>query len=113
MQPAIFEEHEIRRVYGKETETWWFSVVDILQVLTQQPDCQIARKCWNKLKERRAHDLRTDFPQMKGFSPRDLKYMRAFTEGWPDAGFVQQSAAQLLWGHNLVLLDRLNTPERG
>lgn len=33
-QPAIFEEHEIRRVYDEATETWWFSVVDIVQVLT-------------------------------------------------------------------------------
>lgn len=51
-QPAIFEEHEIRRVYDEATETWWFSVVDIVQVLTQQPDFQTARKYWNKLKER-------------------------------------------------------------
>ena len=51
-QPAIFEEHAIRRVYDEETETWWFSVVDIVQVLTQQPDYQTARKYWNKLKER-------------------------------------------------------------
>jgi len=52
IQPAIFETHEIRRVYDEETEAWWFSVVDIIQVLTQQPDYQTARKYWNKLKER-------------------------------------------------------------
>ena len=51
-QPALFEAHEIRRVYDEATETWWFSVVDIVQVLTQQPDYQTARKYWNKLKER-------------------------------------------------------------
>ncbi len=51
-QPAIFEEHEIRRVYDEATETWLFSVIDIVQVLTQQPDYQTARKYWNKLKER-------------------------------------------------------------
>jgi hypothetical protein len=51
-QPAIFDEHAIRRVYDEATETWWFSVVDIVQVLTQQPDYQAARKYWNKLKER-------------------------------------------------------------
>ena len=50
--PAIFEEHEIRRLYDEKTETWFFSVVDIIQVLTQQPDYQTARKYWNKLKER-------------------------------------------------------------
>lgn len=51
-QPALFETHAIRRVYDEKTETWWFSVVDIVQVLTQQPDYQMARKYWNKLKER-------------------------------------------------------------
>lgn len=50
--PAQFEDHAIRRVYDEDTETWWFSVVDIIQVLTQQPDYQTARKYWNKLKER-------------------------------------------------------------
>jgi DNA-damage-inducible protein D len=49
---AIFEGHGIRRLYDEQTETWWFSVVDIMQVLTQQPDYQTARKYWNKLKER-------------------------------------------------------------
>ena len=51
-EPAFFEQHEIRRAYDEATETWWFSVVDILQVLIQQPDYQTARKYWNKLKER-------------------------------------------------------------
>ncbi len=52
IQPAFFENHAIRRVYDEASETWWFSVVDIVQVLTQQPDYQTARKYWNKLKER-------------------------------------------------------------
>ncbi|MEN6585036.1 MAG: BRO family protein [Sulfuricella sp.] len=51
-QPAIFEEHEIRRVYDEATEIWWFSVVDIVQVLTQQPDYQAARNYWKVLKNR-------------------------------------------------------------
>ncbi|MGA3143714.1 MAG: hypothetical protein ABSF10_11955 [Verrucomicrobiota bacterium] len=49
---AIFEGHRIRRLYDEKTETWFFSVVDIIQVLTQQADYQTARKYWNKLKER-------------------------------------------------------------
>jgi len=49
---AIFEGHRIRRLYDEKTETWFFSVVDIVQILTQQPDYQTARKYWNKLKER-------------------------------------------------------------
>lgn len=50
--PAIFEDYKIRRVYDEETETWFFSVIDVVQALTQQSDNQKARKYWNKLKER-------------------------------------------------------------
>jgi hypothetical protein len=49
---VIFESYKIRRNYVKKTETWYFSVVDIIQTLIQQPDYQTARKYWNKLKER-------------------------------------------------------------
>lgn len=48
----FFENYQIRGVYDKEAEIWWFSVIDIIQVLTQQPDYQTARKYWNKLKQR-------------------------------------------------------------
>jgi DNA-damage-inducible protein D len=49
---TLFEDHQIRRVYDEESEMWWFSVIDIMQVLTQQSDYQTARKYWNKLKQR-------------------------------------------------------------
>ena len=49
---AVFEGQTIRRSYDEKTETWWFSVVDVVQVLTQQSDSKTARKYWNKLKER-------------------------------------------------------------
>ncbi len=48
----LFEGCPIRRVYDEESKIWWFSVIDIVQVLTQQPDYQTARKYWNKLKQR-------------------------------------------------------------
>jgi predicted nuclease of restriction endonuclease-like (RecB) superfamily len=64
-----------------------------------------------KVIERLAHDLRAAFPEMKGFSPRNLKYMRAFAESWPDAQFVQEVLAQLPWYHQLALLDKLPGPE--
>lgn len=53
---ALFEDYEIRRVYDAESETWYFSVIDIIQVLTQQSDYQTARKYWNKLKQRLAEE---------------------------------------------------------
>ena len=60
-----------------------------------------------KVIERLAHDLRTAFPQMKGFSRANLMYMRAFAQAWPSDEFVQQPVGQLPWGHNLVLLTKL------
>lgn len=66
--PAQFENQAIRRFYDEQTETWWFSVVDIVQVLTQQPDPKTARKYWNKLKERLAKEgsqLVTNCHQLK------------------------------------------------
>jgi prophage antirepressor-like protein len=54
--PALFEEHEIRRVYDEKTKIWWFSVVDIVQVLTRQKDFQTARKYWKVLKGRLAKE---------------------------------------------------------
>ena len=64
-----------------------------------------------KVIERLAHDLRVAFPDMKGFSPRNLKYMRAFAQAWSDAEFVQAVLAQLPWYHQLALLDKLSNPE--
>jgi hypothetical protein len=51
-KPTMFEDYTIRRIYDENTETWYFSVVDIIRALLQQPDFQTARKYWNKLKER-------------------------------------------------------------
>lgn len=50
--PAIYEGRKIRRMYDEKADKWYFSLVDIVQVLTQQSDFQTARKYWNKLKER-------------------------------------------------------------
>lgn len=71
-----------------------------------------AEQGWGaKVIERLSHDLRATFPDMKGFSPRNLKYMRAFAEAWTDTEFVQEVLAQLPWYHQLALLDKLDSPE--
>jgi len=49
---TLFENYQIRRVYDEDAEIWWFSVVDIVQVLTQQADYQAARNYWKVLKNR-------------------------------------------------------------
>ncbi|MBL8510759.1 MAG: DUF1016 family protein [Betaproteobacteria bacterium] len=72
---------------------------------------QVAQGWGAKVIERLAQDLRAAFPNMKGFSPRNLKYMRAFAEAWPETEFVQEVLAQLPWYHQLALLDKLDSPE--
>jgi predicted nuclease of restriction endonuclease-like (RecB) superfamily len=58
-----------------------------------------------------AHDLRREFPEMQGLSPRNLKYMRAFAEAWAEEAIVQAPLAQITWYHNLALLEKLKSPE--
>jgi predicted nuclease of restriction endonuclease-like (RecB) superfamily len=70
-------------------------------ILTRQK-----REGWgSKVIDRLAADLGRSFPEMTGLCARNLKYMGAFAEAWPDAEFVQQVVAQLPWGHNVRLLD--------
>jgi predicted nuclease of restriction endonuclease-like (RecB) superfamily len=85
---------------------YWRSGQDILERQRQSG--------WgSKVIDRLAADLRSAFLEMSGFSPRNLKYMRAFAEAWPDEDFVQQVAAQLPWFHNCTILDKLkNLAER-
>lgn len=64
-----------------------------------------------KVIDQLAADLRREFPTMKGFSARNLKYMRAFAEAWPDQAIVQQVVAQLPWGHNVRLLEYAKSVE--
>jgi predicted nuclease of restriction endonuclease-like (RecB) superfamily len=78
------------------------------EILTRQ-----AEAGWGgKVIERLAKDLKGEFPDMKGFSARNLKYMRAFAEAHPDESIVQQLAAQIPWFHNCVLLDRVKDAEQ-
>ena len=62
-----------------------------------------------KVIDRLATDLGRAFPEMTGLSARNLEYMRAFAEAWPDPEFVQQVVALLPWGHNVRLLDAVKT----
>lgn len=60
-----------------------------------------------KVIERLSADLRHAFPGQKGFSARNLAYMRNFAAAWPDETILQQLAARIPWGHHQLLLDRL------
>lgn len=66
----------------------------------------------SKVIQQLAKDLKREFPNMKGFSSRNLNYMRAFAQAYPDEQIVQQVAAQIPWFHNCVLLDKVKESEQ-
>ncbi len=64
-----------------------------------------------KVIEKLSLDLHAAFAQMRGFSSRNLKYMRAFAEAYPDGQFVQTVSAQITWSHNTLILDKIKDPQ--
>ncbi|MBW2663861.1 MAG: hypothetical protein JRD93_18250 [Deltaproteobacteria bacterium] len=64
-----------------------------------------------KVIDRLSFDLKKAFPDMKGFSSRNLKYMRKFAESWRDRQLVQRCVALIPWRSNLALLDKLKDPK--
>lgn len=64
----------------------------------------------SKVVEKLATDLKAAFPEMKGFSSRNLQYMVTFAREYPNSPITQQPVAQIPWGHNTLLLDRLKDP---
>ncbi|MGN0475589.1 MAG: YhcG family protein [Acutalibacteraceae bacterium] len=69
-------------------------------------------KTWgNKFIENLAVDIKLAFPGTTGYSVRNLKYMAKLAETYPDEQFVQQAVAQIPWGHNIVLMDKISDNE--
>lgn len=82
---------------------------------------QIGREILNRQKHqgwganvvnRLSKDLGESFPDVKGFSPTNLNYMRKFADAHPDKVFLQQAVVKIPWGHNCVILDKLKDPEQ-
>ena len=73
----LFEDKRIRTVWNEEKEDWYFSIVDVIAVLTEQPDQRAASNYWAKLKQRLkeegANQLLTNCQQLKLKSPKDGK----------------------------------------
>lgn len=65
-------------------------------------------KWGNKFIDNLSMDLKMEFPEIKGFSVRNLKYMRKFAEEYPDFEFVQEVLAQITWYHNIILMDKIS-----
>jgi predicted nuclease of restriction endonuclease-like (RecB) superfamily len=58
-----------------------------------------------KVVDRLSVHLRREFPEMKGLSPTNLRYMRSFAEAWTNEQIFQQAVGKLPWGHNVVLIE--------
>ncbi|WP_366935973.1 PDDEXK nuclease domain-containing protein [uncultured Phascolarctobacterium sp.] len=70
-------------------------------------------KVWgNKFIENLARDIRLEFPDKKGFSVRNLKYMAKFASTYKNYKFVQQAVAQIPWGHNTILMDKVQDADK-
>ncbi len=70
-------------------------------------------KAWgNKFIDNLAADIKLEFPNVKGYSVRNLKYMAKFAETYPDEQFVQTVSAQIPWSHNTLILDKVHSPEQ-
>lgn len=90
-----------RQVNTELVRLYW----QIGQVLAERTD---QAEWGGRLIQRLAADLRAEFPGTRGFSARNLMYMRTFARAWPGLEQIaQQAVAQLPWGHVTVLLDRL------
>lgn len=63
-----------------------------------------------KIVDQLSRDLRAEFPGMKGFSPRNLRYMREFARVWSDPSMLQQLVAKIPWGHHTILLTKAGQP---
>ena len=63
-----------------------------------------------KVIDRLAHDLRKEFPDMKGFSSRNLLFMRSLAEAFPDKTIVKQVVSQIPWGHLIRLIQMVKDP---
>ena len=83
--------------YLCDSSSFLLSSIDV-PAQSQIIDRQKVEGWGTKVIERLAKDLGTEFPGIEGFSPRNLKYMRAFAEAWPEKEFVRQAIAQLPWG---------------
>ena len=70
-------------------------------------------KSWgNKFIENLAKDIKLEYPNSKGYSVRNLKYMAKFAAEYTDKEFVQTVSAQIPWSHNCLIMDKVKTQEK-
>lgn len=65
----------------------------------------------NKFVDNLAIDLKLEFPDITGFSPRNIRYMRKFADEYQDEKFLQEVLAKITWYHNVILMDKVKDIE--
>ena len=80
----------------------------LLQTIGREISRRFEQQGWGtKIVDRLARDLQTEVPEVEGFSPRNLHYMRSLADAWPEPKILQQLIAKLPWGHNIRVLDKV------
>lgn len=99
IKAAIAVNHEMIRLY------WQIGKEILSRLQEERPRARVVKRL--------AQDLKAEFPGMKGFSVRNLTYMRTFASAYPDMeSSAQQVVALIPWGHNCTLLDKIEAPEQ-
>jgi predicted nuclease of restriction endonuclease-like (RecB) superfamily len=96
----------VRAARTKALRTVNAQLIELYWSIGQAVRVQQEQQGWgSQVIKRLSEDLRKEFPDMKGLSARNIQYMTTFAGTWADGPIAQQPAAQLPWGHVMVLLD--------
>jgi len=97
----------VRAARTKALRTVNAQLIELYWSIGQAVRVQQEQQGWgSQVIKRLSEDLRKEFPDMKGLSARNIQYMTTFAGTWADGPIAQQPAAQLPWGHVMVLLDK-------
>lgn len=123
--PCSKEEIQVSKDYLKTLASLKKQILEIQQKTIKTVNQELIKLYWRigktiaikekeggwgaKVIDKLDKDLRAAFPKMKGFSPRNLLYMRQFAVAYPYFEITQQPVAQIPWGHNLLLLTKLRS----
>jgi len=103
---------KIQRAQARAVTAVNLEVLSLYWEIGKEVLARQATEGWGaKVIDRLSVDLRNAFPDMKGFSPRNIKYMKDLAAAYPEQAILQQAAAKLPWTHLCILFDKVKPPE--
>jgi predicted nuclease of restriction endonuclease-like (RecB) superfamily len=103
----------VRSARAKALRTVNTQLIELYWSIGQSVRSEQAKQGWgSRVIKRLSEDLRQEFPDMKGLSPRNIQYMTTFAGAWEESPIAQHAVAQLPWGHVTILLDKISGQER-